>query len=115
MRSTGRVGEIIPVTVTAVSATGTPIEVFDIDTMNNVFIPRGFLVISTIPAGTQDLDFFSPGFAYDIDHPHLSGPAPELFFQSTVTVLVELRHVGQQVFVVTDGARTGTAVINVRP
>jgi hypothetical protein len=115
MKSSGRVGEVIPLTVTAVSANGTPIQVFDISTNPAGFVPRQFLVLSTIPEGSQDLDFLSPGFAYDIDHPDPLGPLPELFFESQVTLLVRLRNPGQQVFVVTDGIRTGTAVINVRP
>jgi hypothetical protein len=115
MKSTGRRGELIPLTVTAVTATGAPVSVFDIDTQNNLFIPRGFAIYSTDPAGSQDLDFLSPGFAYDLDHPDPLGNAPQLFFESQVTVLVRLRNTGKQVFIVTDGAHTGTAVIDVRP
>lgn len=113
--SSVRVGQLVPVTVTAVARDGSPIPVFDIDTQENAFVPRQFAVLSTLPSGTQDLDFLAPGFVYDTDHPDPAGRAPELFFQSEVTILVRFKEVGQQVLIVTDGARTGTATVNVRP
>ncbi len=118
-KSTASVGEIVPVTVRSVSAAGTPVIMYDIQTTPVIaFVPHRFLVYGTRVDGTQDLDFTAPGWAYDALPANRTLPAPapqpQLFFESVKVVQIQMNEPGEQVIVVTDGANTGSIKITVR-
>lgn len=127
-KTTASPGEIINLTVRSVSASGTPVPLYDIITMPAPgFAPHPFTVYGTRVAGTQDFNSAAPGWAYD-DVPFfrnraLPAPAPSSqfsdnaafgIFESVKTVQIRMNESGDQVIVVTDGVNTGTIVIKVR-
>jgi hypothetical protein len=111
--STVRVGQQLVVTITAMSATKTPVTLIDYDQMTGTPIPVRPRIIVTRPDGTQTVNAMAPGFAY------LEFPRVSFFNTSQERTTLSFSAPGRYIIFASGSHRVrsaiGSMVVNVLP